>query len=234
LPDDISRIIRAHSLPQRLNAESLHNKLNHIDKLLTDPRPELFRNPEFLSTAKEQIEAALKPTYNTAKLGVLVPVGLWGLATGLSFPDKDIELLGIGHHRFFLFHSALGLVVLRKFYLNWLESQQNPQAWSSRVKRKVSGALLGSFAIGVGAHLLTDVFQPKAVLFPLFGSLVDGTLVDDNIWLLGNSLWAFKIGHNIFSLVLADELASAKACVQKAFGKKLVLPPEYEEVMVCS
>jgi hypothetical protein len=41
----------------------------------------------------------------------------------------------------------------------------------------------------VGCHLLLDVFQPKAVIFPFFGSLVEGTLVDDNLWLLGNALW---------------------------------------------
>ncbi|MBS3938991.1 MAG: hypothetical protein KGZ50_10535 [Peptococcaceae bacterium] len=234
MSDDIARALHQHNIASRLNTESLHNGLARIDALLRDPAPGLFRSPEFLLTAKAQIEAALKATYNTAKLGVLVPVGMWGLTTGLGFPDLDINLLGIGRHRFFLFHSALGLVILRKFYLNWLDSQEHPEAWSNRVRQKISEAILGSFAIGVGAHLLTDVFQPKAVIFPIFGSLVNGTLVDDNIWLLGNSLWAFKIGHDIFSLVLSDELASAKACVNRTFGQKLVLPAEYQEVLVCS
>ncbi len=51
-----------------------------------------------------------------AQAAVLVPVGLWGLSHGLTAPDLDISLLGIGKHRFFLFHSALGLVALRYFY----------------------------------------------------------------------------------------------------------------------
>lgn len=71
--------------------------------------------------------------------------------------------------------------------------------------------------MGVGVHLMIDVFQPKAVIFPFIGSLVSGTLVDDNIWLIGNSLWAFKIGHDLMVLTVADELEIAKAWVKKKF-----------------
>jgi hypothetical protein len=135
----------------------------------------------------------------------------------LAFPDLDITLLGVGYHRFFLFHSALGLVGLRYFYKQWLEKQAEPDRWASRVKRKVTGALLGGFATGVGVHLAIDVFQPKSVVFPFFGSLVDGTLIDDDIWLIANSLWAFKIAHDVFALSLADEFKDARQFVEKQF-----------------
>jgi hypothetical protein len=43
-------------------------------------------------------------------------------------------------------------------------------------------------------HLIIDVFQPKAVLFGAFGSLLSGTLIDDNLWLGANGLISIAIG----------------------------------------
>ena len=98
------------------------------------------------------------------------------------FPDLDIRLLGIGKHRYFLFHSAIvPLIAL----------------WVARKLRHISivGYLTAAFAIGflagVGIHLLTDVFQFKAVMFPFIGSLVDGTSIDDRLWEGGNALLCF-------------------------------------------
>ena len=91
-------------------------------------------------------------------------------------------MLGIGKHRHFLFHSAVvPLTVL----------------WVARKLRHISivGSLAATFAIGflagVGIHLLTDVFQFKAVMFPFIGSLVDGTSIDDRLWEGGNALVCF-------------------------------------------
>ena len=98
------------------------------------------------------------------------------------FPDWDIRLLGIGKHRYFLFHSSIvPLLAL----------------WGARKLRDVSmvGFLATSFVVGflvgVGVHLVTDVFQTKAVMFPFIGSLVDGTSVDDRLWEGGNALVCF-------------------------------------------
>jgi hypothetical protein len=152
-------------------------------------------------------------------MGVLVPSGLWGLSKGIVAPDLDIRFLGIGKHRFFLFHSAIGLAVLRQLYKMWIHSTEDKNhLWPYRVVHKAAGAALGAYAVGVGIHLAIDVFQPKAVIFPWFGSLVDGTLVDDRVWLLGNSLWAFHIANDILCLVLADELKTARAYVAETFG----------------
>ena len=40
-------------------------------------------------------------------------------------------------------------------------------------------------------------------------TLADGTMVDDNIWLVGNSLWALRISREVFAFSLADELEAA-------------------------
>jgi hypothetical protein len=61
------------------------------------------------------------------QLAVLVPAGLWGLGVGFAFPDHDISLLGIGSHRFFLFHSALPVWLLKKLYLAYLTDRVVPR-----------------------------------------------------------------------------------------------------------
>ena len=218
--DYLSGLMADQKLASKLTTESSEKSIKIIDELIEDSekrQQNIFANLDFLKKAKQEAEAFLKNGYNLGKVSVLVPVGLWGLGQGFSFPDKDISLLGIGHHRYFLFHSAIGLVALRHFYKQWLDAENNNQHFTNRVKRKVSGSLLGSFAMGVGIHLAVDSFQPKSIVFPFFGSLVNGTLVDDNIWLIGNSLWAFKIGHDIFSLTMADELETAKDYVKDKF-----------------
>jgi hypothetical protein len=222
--DEVNRAVNASLIPSRLAAESLNSGLKTIDELIALGQRNdhcFLTSLEYLRQARDVATGLFHDSYAFAKAGVLIPVGLFGLSHGMTFPDLDISLLGIGYHRFFLFHSALGLVGLRYFYRQWLEKQMEPDRWANRVKRKISGALLGGFAVGVGVHLAIDVFQPKAVVFPFFGSLVDGTLVDDDIWLIANSLWAFKIAHDVFALSLADELKDAKEFVKKQFEARV-------------
>ena len=220
MSEELDAIINRITLPDRLAIQGTEKAGIIIDQLLEEDMPQNgLADESFLRTAKVTIEKSLQGAYSLTKAGVLVPVGLWGLNQGLTAPDLDIKLLGIGKHRFFLFHSSLGLVVLRHFYRTWQQGQAEDANWFSRVKLRITGTALGTMAMGVGVHLLIDVFQPKAVIFPFFGSLVRGTLVDDNIWLLGNSLWAFKISHDIFALVMGDELASAKEFVRNSFGE---------------
>lgn len=216
----ISRIIETESLPQKYSKNSYESAGKLIDEILEDTTTSLFYDIELLKRAKTGIHDIFNSGYNITKAGILVPVGLWGLKAGYNLPDLDISLLGIGNHRFFQFHSALGLVALRYFYKQWL-LKKTDNNFSHRVIKKVSGMALGTYAIGIGIHLAVDIFQPKSIVFPFFGSLVDGTLIDDKIWLLGNSLWAFKIGHDIITLTLADELVTAKKYVKRRFGSQL-------------
>ncbi len=146
---------------------------------------------------------------------VIVPAGA-GFLAGMATPDLDITTLGIGWHRFFLFHSAIGLEVLKRFY----QYYQRFLRGGHPMLAKAAGAALSGMAAGVGVHLAVDgtLQGHRAVIFPFFGSLVDGTLVDDNLWLLGNSLWAFKISHDVFVQTFSDDLPKAKRWVEEHFG----------------
>ncbi|HHV61703.1 MAG TPA: hypothetical protein GXX51_03565, partial [Firmicutes bacterium] len=186
--DSISRILAEERLSSGFLWESLDRGLAVLDSLLEKEgrNSGMISNVEFLKRARGEVDRIVQAGYPLVKASVLIPIGLWGFTEGFPAPDLDIKILGIGNHRFFLFHSALGLVILRHLYRLWVEKNEKPEKWVSHVRRKVAGMLLGGYAVGVGVHLAIDVFQPKAVIFPFFGSLIDGTMVDDNIWLLGN------------------------------------------------
>ena len=211
--------------PQRLSAQYLQKSWGNAEQILNRPPEEgsdssdLIRDLSFFHGLRDRVNQGLDSVYTTGKMTVLTPVGMFGLWEGFAAPDWDITTMGIGYHRFFLFHSAIGLAVLRRFHRQWqAHLAQTDNSFGGQVKQKLAGALLGAGAAGVGLHLLVDVFQPKSVVFPFFGSLVEGTLVDDNLWLLGNSLWAFKISRDVFTLVLADEAAVARNYAEQQFG----------------
>lgn len=218
MTDSVRKLLDQHNMPGRIARESTAAAGKIIDDLLNKyDSTDGVLSLEYLRQARDEVESCLQGAGQMAQAAVLVPVGVWGLGHGLTAPDLDISLLGIGNHRFFLFHSALGLVALRYFYNKWVESHSDRTGVLRRFGEKVAGFALGTYAMGVGVHLMIDVFQPKAVIFPFIGSLVNGTLVDDNIWLMGNSLWAFKIGHDLMVLTVADELEIAKAWVKQKF-----------------
>ncbi len=211
--EEIRRIVRPHQLAGEWNRQGWQ-KGEELFNGEFGALPEgngLIQDFSLYQELRQSLNRKFDTVYKVGALTVLAPVGAFGLVEGFAAPDWDISLMGIGYHRYFLFHSAFGLILLRRFYRQWqLRALESQPGWGGKVKQKIAGTLFGTVAAGVGLHLLTDVFQPKSVVFPFFGSLVDGTLVDDNIWLLGNSLWAFRISHEVFSLVLADELNMAK------------------------
>ncbi len=118
---------------------------------------------------------------------------LFGFLLFMRFPDLDIKLLGIGAHRNFLFHSAilpaLGYFLLRKSDL------RNIAIFSVC-------AFCGGMSFTLGIHFLSDTFQKAAVKFPFFGSLVDGTSIDDRLWLGINSflclLVTYRLGKRVY------------------------------------
>ena len=151
------------------------------------------------------------------KMAVLVPTGLFSLSAGFGFPDKDISLLGIGNHRFFLFHSGVAVWMMRKVYEAQLARTGDSRLLRDRVVNKIVGVAAGTAAFGVGCHLFVDILQPKSIVFPFLGSLVQGTLIDDDLWLLANGLWCFKMGSDMLTLALGDDLPKVKAYVQRTF-----------------
>lgn len=105
-----------------------------------------------------------------------------GIILFFRFPDLDISILGIGLHRYFLFHSAIFPLLI--FII------------SSFIKKPVFINLLiksfsGAFSTAVGIHLFTDIFQNKAVYFPFIGTLIKGTSLDDRIWIIVNMIICF-------------------------------------------
>jgi hypothetical protein len=87
------------------------------------------------------------------QVAVLVPAGLWGLGAGFAFPDRDISLLGIGRHHFFLFHSAIPVWLLKKFYPAYLARQGDSQAFKDRVVQKIWGIIGAGMATAGSARL---------------------------------------------------------------------------------
>jgi len=114
---------------------------------------------------------------------------LVGIFAFISFPDLDIRILGIGAHRNFLFHSVAIVLILHLFMM---------KKDSSKSHWLILNSILVGIGIGMGIHLAIDVFQRKAVLFPFVGSLVDGTSLDDRLWLGANSLGSFLISYWTF------------------------------------
>lgn len=215
MADSIQKVL----LPARISNESYRGGIALLDSLIRDrdTSAQAPFDPDFLRRLKAAAQDLGDDLATLGKAAVILPAGMWGLWQGLHAPDLDISILGIQNHRYFLFHSAIGLAMLRYFYRAWI-NRELATGPVQRSAQKVTGAILGGVALGVAVHLAIDVFQPKSVVFPFFGSLVEGTLIDDNLWLLGNSLWAFKIAHDVFALAFADELATAKAYVGREFA----------------
>lgn len=153
---------------------------------------------------------------------ILVPVGAWSFFESLSMPDWDISVLGIGHHRFFLFHSGAAAWLIKRVYDSNFNKSASQEKFSTRVWRKVFGVAAASSVLAIGCHLTIDVFQPKSVIFPGLGSLVDGTLVDDNVWLLGNALYCFKVADDLYSLALGNDYKRVKLFVKERFIKPII------------
>jgi hypothetical protein len=162
----------------------------------------------------------------------ILPVSYIGLSTGLVFCDAYIPFLGMGWHRYFLFHSALsaylGQQLLRKY-----DSFRNKAP--KGVMEKITGGFLASGSFGIGVHLLADglfglIDGQKTVVFGIPGifkinTLIRGTYLDDNIYLLGNSFWAFHIARDILSMTFPEEIEKAGEFLKKYFMAKTSLAP---------
>jgi hypothetical protein len=159
--------------------------------------------------------------------GVIIPVSLVGLTSGLGFCDLDTKILGIGWHRYFIFHSALGAYFSQKFLKQYESFKKGGR---KGIIEKITGGLLAAGAFGIGVHLLADgsfglIDGQKSVVFGVPGlfktnTLIPGTYLDDNLYLLGNSLWAFHIAKDIMVITFGEDLEKAREFVGRYF------PPE--------
>jgi hypothetical protein len=107
-----------------------------------------------------------------------------GSILSYPFPDLDISLLGIGNHRYFLFHSVVPVLLV----LALLRSKRP-------MIIKIFNVIIVSLSFGIGIHLLFDVFQSKSVVFPFMKTLIRGTSIDDRLWEGINSFFCLCIGY---------------------------------------
>lgn len=209
--DLVARMVARRTLPARIAREVAAG----VERL----SPTGMFGPEFYEEVRRQ--AAQWRAYGAAagKLTVLLPAGYFAAQAGYQFPDLDIAHLGIGAHRYFLYHSGIGVWVLKKLHQATMAYVgESSGSLGDLVVRKILGVVLGGVAFGVGVHLLLDTFDPKAVIFPFFGSLLNGTLIDDRLWLLANALWCFQMSRDFFVLALGEELAWVKEQMVKFYG----------------
>ncbi len=162
------------------------------------------------------------------KLLIMVGAGtvlITGAIIGNAFPDFDISWFGIGSHRNFVTHSAIPLWGLYKFH-KWAVYKIQPEPDTLiDLSLKAMGLLIAGFALGASTHLLIDAtFQgSKAVIFPLLGSLIGGTLLDDNMYLSGNSFISLYVAFREFQYILGNDhvlVAGATPYIEKALKFK--------------
>lgn len=146
-----------------------------------------------------------------------------GVVAGYSFPDKDIGWLGIGKHRNIFTHSVLPLIFIKllaqlllriinktELYLEESNDERDILETLKIVKNHLGALALGT-SVGVGSHLIIDgVFQPGGTIRgPGFNTIIHGTTVDDQAFLLINSFFCILLGYEINKEVSSPKRASA-------------------------
>ena len=180
-----------------------------------------YFEPGFYGKLREDSRKWQDAIRDYSSAAVLVPVGLWSFSESFSFPDSDISILGIGNHRFFLFHSGAAAWIVKTVYEANFGPPKENEAFGTRVWRKVLGVAAASSVFAIGCHLTIDALQPKSVIFPGVGSLINGTLIDDNIWLLGNAFYCFKVADDIYALALGEDYERVKDFIKYRFIRPL-------------
>ncbi len=117
----------------------------------------------------------------------LVGAGI-GMLVLRDFPDRDIAVLGPGYHRYFAFHSALVPLLLC-----WAARGRWRPRWLASLAAGVAAGGAAAFTV----HLFLDAFQSHPVKFPFVGSLIDGTSLDDRLWLLANAVASLALGVRV-------------------------------------
>lgn len=214
-------------LSQKMQARMWVHKNAESAQRVFHQHAEEFKNVFGLESYREFLENSRSFKRDIAILGkstVILPSLYLGYELFSGFPDLDISTLGIGQHRYWLFHSGLAAYAIQR--LHALSIGHLGDSLPERVVRKSLDALAGGACLGLGIHLMADFLTPKSIQFPFIGSLVDCTMVDDSIWTLGNSLYCFRLASDIFALGLGKDLDELKNFIWREFG---VLPGKIQQ-----
>ncbi len=114
-----------------------------------------------------------------SKIGLLFCISLIPCYLGTVLSDLDIRLLGIGSHRNPLFHSGLAF-----FLLFFIFKKFNSFAIV---------AIVSAFGVGLGSHLIWDLFDKADVRWIPGGSL-------DRMWLGANGAICLVMSKRNLSL----------------------------------
>ncbi len=123
-----------------------------------------------------------------AKLIVLFFISVIPCYIGTVFPDLDITLLGIGGHRNPIFHSGLLFFILL-FLIK-------------RYKSVLLASIISAFGVGLGSHLIWDLFDRADVRW------IPGSLLD-SFWLGSNGLLCILLARIFLSSRLIEPESEA-------------------------
>jgi len=171
---------------------------------------ELVTRPYTLN--RDLFRSALTRAYSDPLSLIVLPASFTlealGFFTGLTLPDIDITLLGIGGHRNWFTHSALPPYMLNSIFSKVLSTREEQRHQSATVKlmseliRMLGAPLLAGYCYGTGIHLMLDAVTPKDIVgFPI-GSLLSGGTMVDSAYLFANGLACFDLGNK--NLMLAQ------------------------------
>jgi hypothetical protein len=106
------------------------------------------------------------------------------------FPGYD-RLLGAEVN--FALHSALVPVALGLAL--------RPR-WISRPVVFVLMSVALGCSVAMGVRLFFEAADPPVIVFPLVGSLVDDSLLDERLWLLANGIISFVLAYGFYRVVV--------------------------------
>ena len=165
----------------------------------------------------EEKKTAEERTVYTLKVLSYFTSFLVGIYLGREIPDKDIKYLGIGKHRNVFFHSIVPTIIIRllaKFMFRVIDAVYAKMGDNDGGKdalaliRNNLGVMAGGLSVGIALHLLQDgLLEPSGVVRgPGFNTIISGTTLDDQAFLVVNAFFSFLLGKTFM-----HDLAARKA-----------------------
>ena len=215
---NFSQQVLGHIAQKMLGQTWVHNNAEKAQQKFKE-HPDIFTRVFGLDSYRDFLENSRSFSHDIKILGkstVILPSLFMGYNLFEGFPDLDISTLGIGQHRYWLLHSGLAAYAIKR--LRDIANSHLGDSLPEKVASKALDAFAGGACLGLGLHLMSDFLTPKSVVFPFVGSLVDGTMVDDSVWLLGNSIYCFYVASDIFALGIGKDLDELKNFIWREFG----------------
>ncbi len=193
------------------DAKQTASELKKLPSRIKNTSVSTWKNSRALNSHFKSLSPEGRAVFALKATAYIISTGLGayaGAKAGNAIPDKDISWLGIGKHRSALTHSiipTIGIGLVSRFLIRYFEAAQSyldPQT----AEHQSIGFLITNLkciafggAVGVSYHLGLDgtLEGHKAVTTPFSNTFVRGTLMDDNAFLVANSLGSALIGEEL-------------------------------------